>query len=265
MRGILILLIIKWLFENFSQLNPQVQSGWIAGLTAMITTVLTVTITQLVASHNLKKTLAENRETARESQQENKEALDRTLKANENNLNRTLASSKETLRLTLDAEKAKHEAQLTEQRADRLFEARREIASRCLNAIQQYRNTKNQKSDKQIIALDILKEKLQAEQGDLILLFPPEVSGIAYQIQTQSAFMRSQHKLEQRSEKYSEIPSRAMDNNEITDKEPLPDVTSTASRISFQNQKLTDLLESFTAEVTKELGTYQESPAIEEA
>lgn len=95
----------------------------------MTATVLTVTITQLVASHNLKKTLAENRETARESQQENKEALDRTLEANENNLNRTLASSKETLERTLEADAEKHRAELSEKRLSRTFSERLSVAA----------------------------------------------------------------------------------------------------------------------------------------
>lgn len=93
------------MFEWFAGLDPQVQSGWIAGLTAMITTVLTVGITQFFASRNLKKTLAENRETARETIEANRTALDRTLKA----------------------EAQKHQAELKDKRADRQFERRLEL------------------------------------------------------------------------------------------------------------------------------------------
>lgn len=179
---------MQGLLDWFANLPAQVQSGWIAGLTAMITTVLTVGITQYFASRNLKKTLAENRATAQEAQRENKEALNRTLKANENNLNRTLASNKNTLERTLGADAEKHRAELAERRVDRLFNARLEVASECLRAIQEVRGHHNR--DKQVKASLQLGQILKQNAGQILTLFSQEISQLAEEIRVKTDILR---------------------------------------------------------------------------
>lgn len=266
MRGILILLIIKWLFENFSQLNPQVQSGWIAGLTAMTATVLTVGITQYFASRNLKKTLAENRETAQETQRENKEALDRTLEANENNLNRTLASNKETLERTLEADAQKHRAELAERRADRLYEKRLDIATKCSTAIHRF-SIQHELSQKLKESEDLLKI-FSERQGEIVILFSPEVEAKALNIQTGVIAIKVINFNMMKNQKKLEALKKTTGSDKVNQpeiKKLQESVTQFSSDLDTSLEQLTEQCVLFNELVTKALGTYQEFTKDSEA
>lgn len=195
------------MFEWFAGLDPQVQSGWIAGLTASLSTGLTVWLTQRYASKNLKT--------------------------------------------TLKAESAKHEAQLAEQRADRLFEARREVASRCLGAIQAY-VVHPSKHEKRSEASERLNSALTQVEGELALLFSRELNTIVSRISTRLLALRAQQILDEVVGNTILVPALQTDdelNLEIND----------------LMERLPELFKELTEAFSKELGTYEEPPVKKEA
>ena len=97
------------MFEWFAGLNPQVQSGWIAGLTAALSTGLTVWLTQRYASKNHQLTLEDNQRTREENRLQ--------------------------LKLNLDASNQKHRDELAEKRTDRTFDVKLKSGSELLEAL----------------------------------------------------------------------------------------------------------------------------------
>lgn len=228
---------MQGLLDWFASLPAQVQSGWIAGLTAMITTVLTVGITQYFASRNLKKTLAENRETARETIEANRTALDRTLKA----------------------EAQKHKADLAERHADRLFDARREVASRCLGAVQIYK-AQHDNTEMQTEASEELRGILDQDAGELAVLFSRELSAIASKISTDLLIIGA-------LEFISEVDELLNESEDKSNEDTEPDSSDEERELDpkFFKHRLSGLFEELTEAFSKELGTYEEPPVKKEA
>lgn len=206
---------MQGLLDWFASLPAQVQSGWIAGLTASLSTGLTVWLTQRYASKNLKT--------------------------------------------TLKAESAKHEAQLTEQRADRLFEARREVASRCLGAVQVYKAQQNN-TDMQTEASEKLRGILDQDAGELAVLFSSELSAIASRISTDLLVIRALEVCSEVNQMLNISEDKPNDGTEpdSSDKERAPDP-------KFFKDRLSGLFKELTESFSRELGTYEEPPVKKEA
>lgn len=209
------------MFEWFAGLDPQVQSGWIAGLTASLSTGLTVWLTQRYASKNLKE--------------------------------------------TLEAEKAKHEAQLAEQRADRLFEARREVASRCLTANQHY---KANWSDNEREATRQLRAILNENAGEVAMLFSTELNEVMGNVRGTLSFIWHAMKNQEMNGK---TISRLSAKKGLTEEE-----REEFNWLTYLSEKNREAIKSYTTTLweefnilteafREELGTYEEQPAIEEA
>lgn len=211
------LIFIKWLIDGFTGLDPQVQSGWIASLTAALSTVITVGLTQRYASKNLKE--------------------------------------------TLNVERVKHEAQLAEQRADRLFDARREVASKCLGAIQHYKAQTD--DNKKFEALEQLEAALIQNGGELTVLFSGELSKIVQEINKRILVILFSNNYgsfdEIELENLSKVskPSRN-ERNQISNLNHL--VRENKSKIEEDMVQLTEQFSLFAEAISKELGTYQEPP-----
>lgn len=170
------------------------------------------------------------------------------------------------LKATLEAEKTKHEAQLTEQRADRLFEARREVASRCLKAIQRYKAQADYRD--KIASLEQLNNTLTENGGELALLFSLELNEIVENIQGTIFF--TMHFVYNEEQTQSNIAKLSAKNEPSRyDKEDSEKLTLSAKKdkeavaeyMSTVRNECNDLTNRFRIE----LGTYEELPVRQEA
>jgi len=216
-------------FDWFAGLDPQVQSGWIAGITAMTTTVLTVSITQYFSSRNVNKTLTENRETARETIEANGQALDRTLAT----------------------EAAKHRAELEDRQAERTHTERMSTAFEVLGLLESYKyitpgdpipyESESFESSELFAKFSVLyPERLRKQLGRLVY----EGYKIAH---SDVRGMESEHKYEN-----SETPN---------DLEEAGKFFSAVFTSGNQRKIYRDNVNSFLDELRKELGTYREDSA----
>lgn len=152
----------------------------------------------------------------------------------------------------------RHEAELAERKADRLFDARREVASRCFQAIHSYRaKRKCPLFDGRVEALEELTTTIQENAGELAMLFRPEVSELARRIQTTGGVTQSRHsmKLSDYQETQKPIDYRWPSNRNKKESDVFQEfmvfVTETEHELNV-------LFRSFTEAVTKDLGTFQE-------
>lgn len=152
----------------------------------------------------------------------------------------------------------RHEAELAERKADRLFDARREVASRCFQAIHSYSaKNKDLLFNGRVEALEELTTTIREDAGELAMLFRPEVSELARRIQTTGGVTQSRHGISYSDYRKAQIAA---------DGEWCPQSKEIASEeydkfrlfVEDTEDKLNVLFRSFTEAVTKDLGTFQE-------
>lgn len=143
----------------------------------------------------------------------------------------------------------RHEAELAERKADRLFDARREVASRCLVAIQEYVLSASS-HETQIEASDHLRNLLTRNSGELAVLFSPELYDVILKINTSLLVARAIQILD-----------------EIGDDSPPETSPQNDDELPLNSQEHLDRLPGLFKELTeafrRELGTYEEQPAAE--
>lgn len=161
--------------------------------------------------------------------------------------------------LNLRHNNKKHLTEINERKADRLFEARREVASRCLGAVQVYKAQQNN-TEMQTEASEELRGKLDQDAGELAVLFSRELSAIASRISTDLLVIRA-------LEVFSKVDELLNKSEDKSNEDTEPDSSDEEGELDskFYKDRLSGLFEELTEAFSKELGTYEEPPVKKEA
>lgn len=153
----------------------------------------------------------------------------------------------------------RHEAELAERKADRLFDARREIASRCLGAIEHYKASIS--TSDRIEVLRQLRAALAENGGELAILFSQKLNTLVRDTnRTINIIVLTRIFIKWRENdirKLSELDEPTQDDlNEI--KELKARIQEKKLELKHHTQELPKQFELLKNEFSKSLGTFEE-------